>query len=120
MTDIKPGVKACRECGQADSANFMEPTRGRMLAAQLCFSCLFWTDKLPLVNDPSVARINGHHYAIGPEDNTAKVMRGFGGSTSIIRFNDGREVTTTNLWTQGDIPAHFASRLPDNAVFLKH
>ena len=36
----------------------------------------------------------------------------------MIRFTDGREVITHNLWHQGTIPKHFRARLPDNAVFV--
>lgn len=109
----------CRECGQRDDANYMEPTRRRMFESSLCFICLFWSDLLGVRDNPTTARIGGRHFTIGPEDGTPKGLRGFGGNPSIIRFADGRQVTTTNLWSQGQIPAHFRSRLPDNAQFVQ-
>lgn len=112
-------VTACRECGQSDKANFGEPTRSRMLAQQLCFTCLFWTDKIAELNDDFTARIGGRHYRIGPEETSPRDQRGFDGHRAVIRFADGREVTTTNLWFQGEIPVHFHTRLPDNAEFLE-
>lgn len=59
----------------------------------------------------------GCHYWIGDEN--VECCRGFGGDKFVIRFKDGKEVTTTNLWYQGAIPKHFQKILPDNAV-MKH
>lgn len=119
MIPIQTDTVTCRECGQMDAANYLEPTRSRMIAQQLCFICLFWTDMVPLRADPANARIGGIHYHIGPENDTHRELRGFGGNLSIIHFADGREVATTNLWHQGKIPDHFRDRLPDNAAFAK-
>lgn len=117
---VKTEVVACRECGERDQANFMDPTRSRMLTQQLCFTCLFWTDKVAKSVDPLTARIDGRHYQIGPEAASPRDQRGFDGARAVIRFADAREVTTTNLWFQGEIPAHFRARLPNNATFLEH
>lgn len=66
--------------------------------------------------DQTIVRVGGKHYQIAPEKQSG--MRGFGGAKFLIRFFDGRSVETTNLWSQGTIPEHFRSRLPDNAEFL--
>lgn len=79
-----------------------------------CFTCNFWAEKIEAVNDPRSVRIDGGHYWIGDEDPTNR-FRGFGGRRFNIKFHDGREVQTTNLWHQGQIPEHFRDILPDNA-----
>lgn len=63
----------------------------------------------------TVAIIDGHHYVIGPEN--ADGMRGFGGDKFIIHFKDGKEVITTNLWYQGEIPEEYKQLFYDNADF---
>jgi hypothetical protein len=64
--------------------------------------------------------VKGCHYIIGAEKpTTPRSWRGFGGDRYHIRFNDGREVVSTNLWCQGPIPAQFREQLPDNAEFVK-
>lgn len=83
----------------------------------LCHTCTFWTEKTVFLSTPHVARIDGKHYSIGPE-NVGPFMRGMGGREFIIKFDDGRTVTTTNLWSQGSIPDNFKALLPDNAVFV--
>jgi len=37
----------------------------------------------------------------------------------VIKFRDGRSVTSTNLWCQGTIPLQYRDELPDNAEFVK-
>lgn len=44
---------------------------------------------------------------------------GFGGGKWVVRFHDGREVVTHNLWHVGTIPPPFRDRLPDNAEFVR-
>jgi hypothetical protein len=78
----------------------------------------FWQEKMGprIFDNPRTARIDGVHYMVGDEK-AGPFMRGFGGSKFHITFNDGRQVTTTNLWCQGDIPKALRDKLPDNAVF---
>lgn len=80
-----------------------------------CFECSLWRERLPLVGRPDVAIIDGIFYSI--EDENAKGSRGFGGDKFVIKFKDGREVTTTNLWCGGNISKHWKSKFPDNADF---
>ena len=42
---------------------------------------------------------------------------GHGGRRFWIRFQDGRTITTNNLWCQGDVPEKYRAELPDNAEF---
>lgn len=64
--------------------------------------------------------VNGQHFQIAEElPLRDRSYGGFGGRRHVIRFNDGREVVTTNLWTQGHIPAQFRNRFPENATFVQ-
>lgn len=81
-----------------------------------CFECALWRERLPLVGRPDVAIIDGTFYTIGDE-NDPSPFRGFGGDKFVIRFKDGRQVTTTNLWCGGDISKHWRPKFPDNADF---
>ena len=82
----------------------------------LCHTCNIWketvdSDKL----SKNVVIINGEHYLI---DNSESQIKGFSGRPFKIRFNNGKIVTTNNLWHQGRIPIAWQKYLPDNAQFL--
>ncbi|MGW0034703.1 hypothetical protein ACWDXD_33420 [Streptomyces sp. NPDC003314] len=92
-----------------------------------CFDCRYWQeradwaangDQTPAGISPGVlARVNGQHYTIAPmnTDSPAHFL-GFGGAQVTFRFHDGREITSNDVWSQGEIPAWWRDRLPDNAV----
>ena len=83
-----------------------------------CVSCHFWRKQLPLVKNSNVAIIDGTFYTIGDENASQfKFNRGFGSDKFVIRFKDGREVTTTNLWSIGNIPEYWRPQFPNNADF---
>lgn len=108
----------CQSCGELKDVH----SHTQMLTeCGKCWDCYFWSEKVGWITDPHyadrVARIDGHHYVISPEDGN-RGMRGFGGQRFVIAFNDGRQVTTTNLWHQGEMPAFWRERLPDNARFV--
>ncbi len=65
------------------------------------------------------AIIDGTHYVIGDEDSKETYFRGFGGAKFHIKFNDGTEITTTNLWYQGVPSEHFKDKFPNNAEFIR-
>lgn len=103
----------CRECGDpGDGFNYYGGAA--MVAAGLCFGCNHWTKLLR--HAATSVRVNGHHYQMGVESAHPR-DKGHAGARFVIRFHDGRTAITTNLWHQGEVPAHFAERLPDNAVF---
>lgn len=106
----------CSMCGKPQGHKMAAPTQAKMDELKLCFTCLFWHEKLATKDHPRVARVNGTQYVIG-EENAPRAFRGHGGARFDIRFHDGRHVVTTNLWCNGDIPAHFRDQLPDNAEF---
>lgn len=86
-----------------------------------CFTCWHWRS---LLEDDTkeplrVAIVAGHHYIIGDEPVKGyPQMLGFGGSKFIIRFHDGRIVTTHNLWHQGEITPYWRAKFPNNAEFV--
>lgn len=114
-----PIVK-CVECKQESEAYYCDGTKQRMVDLSLCFDCLFWTEKLAFKDEPKVARIDGNHYSIAPDEpKEYRGFLGFGGTRFEIKFFDGRQVVTHNLWHQGSIPQRFRERLPDNAEFVR-
>ena len=48
-----------------------------------------------------------------------KTIRGFSGRKHVIKFFDGREIVSTNLWYNGEIPESHRELLPNNAEFIK-
>ena len=78
----------------------------------------FWEEKISIKNDADVARIDGQHYIIGSRTEKSD-SNGMGGAVRTIKFNDGRIVTTCDLWHQGRIPESYKDRLPDNAIFYE-
>lgn len=76
----------------------------------------FWAENAA---DRSNAAVIGHeHYRIRPDLPVRDAgLAGYAGRTFCIRFHDGREVTTRNLWYQGMIPPAWRDRLPDNATW---
>ena len=115
----KEGIhdKPCLRCGNIIDGMTVNPDAD-IPERTLCFFCEFWNDKVPIKDLDTVARINGEHYIIMPESDLPSI-RGFGGERFKIRFFDGREVITHNLWYQGVIPEAFKDDLPDNAEFVQ-
>lgn len=111
-------VITCQICGVTQQATYSEPTKSNMVERQLCFHCLFWTELLEADRtDMFVAE--GHHYHIGPEEGGGPGgirARGYGGRKHFVQFKDGRRVTTTNLWHQGEVPKRFRDKFPDDAT----
>lgn len=99
----------CSICGKHFEDN---PMYSGNICSDECFTKDFWNKAL----DDEAIIVNGECYHIGPEDFPA-IFRGFGGRKFVIQFNDGRKITTTNLWNQGEIPEEFHRE--DNAVILK-
>ena len=111
-------VGTCRECGDVLNDEWMEPEKTEVRAKQTCFECLFWLKYVASKATPTHVVVKGHHYVIAP-DNPRAAFQGHGGAEFVIRFNDGREVVTHNLWAQGSVPELFRDRLPNNAVFVQ-
>ena len=118
----------CRECDEriySTELPYDDEWKGEMIDRQLCFDCLFWTRILDKHNDGDkrCVVVDGMHYYA--EDFYQKkypfepVFLGHGGRIFNVAWHDGRNVRTNNLWYQGEIPANFRSRMPDNARFIE-
>ena len=104
----------CIICGkEIEKSKF----RNAALCSDKCFKIHFWNEQAKVKDDPRIVRINGHQYRISDEKGK-RPFRGFGGTEFKIRFFDGREITTTNLFHNGEIPDTHRKLLPDNAEFV--
>jgi len=109
----------CKECGAEICFDYIsKATINRMKKWRVCHRCEYWLEWVEKRRHPRVARINHTHYLVRDEFDTGK-FRGFGGRKFVIEWDDGRRMSTTNLWHQGRIPEFFWDRLPDNAKFIK-
>jgi len=109
----------CKICKKKIELNYGDGLNNKLILLQVCFDCNFWIDKFENVNHINSVRIDNNHYWIGKEsDPSADSFRGFSGRKFIIKFKNGREVKTTNLWHQGEIPKWCRKYLPDNATFV--
>lgn len=112
------GSFTCRMCPRVvRPESYMPAFQKALVEAQLCLRCDHFEKLLRPEVAERVVRVEGRHYFI--EDPNAGGISGYGGRRFTIAFNDGRRVSTTNLWLQGDIPKHFRERMPDNAGFVK-
>ena len=113
----KPTHIICLECGKKEKLRWNEETKQTLIKRNLCFNCNFWMERIHRINHRNSVRIKNNHYWIENENASSDTFRGFGGQRFIIKFNNGRLVITTNLWSQGEIPERFRDRLPNNAEF---
>ena len=84
-----------------------------------CFNDKFWMLKIRDVNKApeKFETIKNNLYYIADENDNDS-FRGFDGRKFIIKYNDGRQIITTNMWHNGTIPEKFRDKLPDNAIFI--
>jgi len=110
----------CSCCGELFTTNYCEPTKSELMAQKICFHCHFWKGYVREKDNPKFARIKGTHYCVEKSANVGRDVRwnGFGGTKFTVRWMDGRQESTNNLWCQGDIPDRFKNDLPDNAEFI--
>jgi len=88
-----------------------------ILCSSTCFETHFWK-KIIEEKDQHII-INGKCFCDGGEVKYPDrySFLGFAGRRFWIRFFNGKEITTNNLWFQGDIPDEFRIELSDNAEF---
>ena len=113
----------CCECGRRElPATWIEEVHDHLFELQMCFNCAFWFDWLEEFQQRPDKKfvVAGTAYTIchAPEKGLT-TFRGFGGRNFKIRWPDGREAESGNLWCQGDVPKHWRERLPDTAEFVK-
>ena len=108
----------CKICGKEE-----DPTcfgiKDKLEKECHCFECHFWANRLEedkKLPPHTVCMIDGGHYII-EDENDKSPFRGFGGDKFVIKFNDGTEVTTTNLWYQGKPQGYWKEKFPNNANF---
>jgi len=87
-----------------------------ILCSSECFHINYWNEMVDRKDELNIVRVDGEQYYI--ENENSNSIRGFGGRKHIIRFYDGREVISTNLWYNGTIPKSHRWLLPDNAEFV--
>jgi hypothetical protein len=106
----------CSTCGVRYEWNYCIENKGN------CFTCQFWLNRIeydkPLAHAKSSVIVDHVAYRVCDED-VRNSCRGHGGAKWTIKFNDGRNVVSTNLWCQGEIPRTFWKLLPNNAVFVQ-
>lgn len=82
----------------------------------VCHTCEFWQGIiLQQANNKRCFVAGGLSYYIGRE-NVSESNKGMGGSIWCVAFDDGRKIVTSNLWTNGVIPARYLGHLPDTAT----
>lgn len=97
---------ACRFCG-----DLTMPWHTRALHPEQegCWGCREWISSLRKATTKLASFIvGGELHEIGqefPRKNSG--MRGFGGRPYLVQFDDGRQIYSTNIWFQGEIPRHF-------------
>lgn len=108
----------CKFCGKDEEGNYTDSCKEELVTRCACYTCNYWINQS---EDPSTSVIlYGVHRRIGKElPNTPDMFKGHGGTPYIIKYIDGREVKTTNLWHQGTIPDRFRHIMPDNVVSIK-
>ena len=108
----------CKHCGRdiADTTKRMSADVGdRCLRHGECWRCNFWMeiarnmDQFTVVDAGEVYRIALHPVA---------GYRGFGGRRWVVKFKDGKQLHTDNLWSNGRVPEHLREYLPDNATVM--
>ena len=85
----------------------------KALCSRECFCIDFWDDCL----DDKAIIINGECYHDGGEKpSNYRGFLGFAGSVFHIKMNDGKIITTNNLWYNGVVPKE--RNIQDNARFI--
>jgi hypothetical protein len=85
----------------------------------LCFGCDVWLSRIAVrATSPNVVVADGKWMTVA-EERPAEHPRqwsGFGGSRFLVKWNDGRQLYTTNLWHGGEVPDHLRELLPDDGT----
>lgn len=84
----------------------------------LCSICNLWYNRLSQQNNPNIFIIDGMFYQDAGPSTNPKHSLGFAGLRFYIKTNDGRIVSTNNLWYGGTVPKIWKSKYPDTAIFI--
>lgn len=115
-------IDECKSCHSPfQTKMWCKPYPELLAENQLCFGCYHWIhDAIPKKDLPGTVIVNKTVYRFDVDKPIAtgkSEYLGHAGGKFTIHFNDGRVVTTNNLWNAGRIPSHFIPQLPDNAKF---
>lgn len=105
----------CEVCGkEIEKSSYSNA----VLCSSACFFDHYWMERVNNQDSKTQVVVDGWVYQIEPEDSCSS-FHGFDGAKFVIEFFDGRRVTTTNLWSNGEIPEKFRDKLKDNAKFIR-
>ena len=86
-----------------------------ILCSSVCWNINYWNEVLA---DPNTLIIDNVAYIDdGRKPKDYRGFLGFGGREFAIETNDGRTISTNNLWCRGDIPLERHAQ--DNAKFVR-
>lgn len=102
----------CKICGK----EFTNRRWTTLVCSDECFEDNYWLERVNDIKNKNRVIIDNSVYYIADEN--ACGSRGFDGAIFYIHFFDGREVRTTNLWSNGQIPEKYLKQLPDNARWM--
>ena len=113
----------CRYCKTTGvHLTYNEETIKKLLEQGACHECGFWIDQAEADEDPDRGGIvtpDYGHYVVGDEDanpGPRGSFRGFGGEPFTVYWISRAPTTTTNLWSQGNIPEIHRHRFTINAM----
>lgn len=116
--NFRPDV--CVECGALFTAQTMCHNRG------WCGACEFWLQCATQYKSGKTFVVSGEAYSFDDYNIHEKEPHwrdksglGFGGARFDVELDNGRRVTTHNLWFRGAVPPRFKERLQNNAHFLR-
>lgn len=112
----------CSKCDKIDyDTNYFEKCEEKKIMNEqnVCFNCAFWIIRSRRQDDLRSVITEGGAYWLSDETKSPDSWRGFSGRKFVIKFTDGRQITSTNLWYNGNIPKHFKDDFLVNAEFLE-
>ena len=110
----------CKDCGvEGYYTDYVGQEKSIIDSEGVCFSCAFWRVRVPGLKTPAptTAIIDHRLYTIGPRTEYSR-HNGMAGRKFVIKFHDGRIVSTRDLWSSGEILEKYRAEIPDNAEFL--
>ncbi len=116
----------CSKCGKVNyPTGFFECEETIIMNNEnVCFQCAFWISRAKKQDDKRNVVIKSDEgmevYWLGANlPLTPCGFRGFGGRKFVIKFKNGRALTTTNLWSHGTVPSYSEDLFTVNAEFGK-
>ena len=110
----------CIECGDEIEFRWVEEHNTELRRRRMCFIDAFWAEMVEkdAARDNAITTDKYWHFVVGDEEALPKrgPGRGFDGRRVRVHFRDGRQVESTNLWSQGEIPDHWRNRFAPNAT----